>query len=306
MTGEQIQARRQANKRRAYLARTGRPCTVTGPEVERVKAKVRVFHARGMSYAQMVDQVGVPHNTISMQMNRGSASMLRKTYEALKGLRFEEPASSVLVDCTGTVRRLGSMWHDGFTLDFQAQELGCTKPHLQSLLRGDKGLAGVTYRMSRAVRDLYDRLLTTGPAEFGIPARSVRYCKSFAVKKGTVPRSCWDGDTIDDPDAFPDWTGRCGTRFGYAVHRRENIPVCAPCLQAYTGDLYPGFSGEKLRRLRERRGLSRNALAAHLNLNAATVQYWENGRNKPSRQGKLDEVLSALDGTYEDVCEDTQ
>ena len=43
----------------------------------------------------------------------------------------------------------------------------------------------------------------------------------------------WDDDTIDDPAAFPDWTGKCGTPDGYDAHYKMKIlPSCQPCRDA--------------------------------------------------------------------------
>src|SRR5690606_40281199 len=39
--------------------------------------------------------------------------------------------------------------------------------------------------------------------------------------------------SIDDPDAFPEWTGACGTVHGRQVHMREKIPMCDPCRKAH-------------------------------------------------------------------------
>lgn len=41
-------------------------------------------------------------------------------------------------------------------------------------------------------------------------------------------------DTIDDPAAFPDWTGQCGTAAGYSAHSRHHVPYCDPCRRAWT------------------------------------------------------------------------
>lgn len=302
MTPEQIEARRRANKRRKYLSDIGRPATVGGPDVTEVKAKVRSYRERGMTLHQMQQQTGVLFHTLSTSLSRDSSRMYRRTYEALKRLEFEEPDPTAWVAPTGTVRRISSMWHDGFTLDFQAERMGVQKNHLQRLILGVKGRGHVTYRMAKSVAELYGKLAGCEPQEFGIPDRSVRYCRTFALKKGAVPRSCWDADTIDDPEAIPEWTGRCGTEEGYRIHLRDGIPVCSACKPKAVKKHLLGFDGDLLRQLRESRGMSRKLLARTVGtVNETTLQYWETGRSKPQRQDKLDAVLLALDATVEDV-----
>jgi DNA-binding XRE family transcriptional regulator len=294
-------------KRREYLRLIGRPSLITGKDVERALNRARSFPARGMSYVQMAKQTGVHARTIAHAIDQNRPTMRRTVWEPLMAMRFEEPAPHIWVDATGTRRRLRALWLEGYPLPWLAARTGFgNRNYFQSIIRGTKGAAGIQYGNTRAVAELYDKLEGASPAGFGIDQRTGKFANAFARKKGCLPRAVWDDSTIDDPQALPDWTGRCGTRFGMAVHRREGIPVCQPCEEAYTGELYPGFSGARLRSLRERQGWSRKALAERVRgVDASTIQYWEGGRSIPSRQFKLDRVLDVLDATYEDVCEDT-
>lgn len=77
---------------------------------------------------------------------------------------------------------------------------------------------------ARTIRDVYEELSgTTGP--------STRVA-SLAVRSGWAPPLAWDGVDIDDPAAFPDFTGHCGTPKGYQAHRGSGIPACRPCKDA--------------------------------------------------------------------------
>lgn len=49
-----------------------------------------------------------------------------------------------------------------------------------------------------------------------------------------APVGAWDEDTLDDPDAAPDWTGRCGTPGGAEAHRRRGTPTCQACRDVRT------------------------------------------------------------------------
>lgn len=308
MTAWSQERERYADKMR----KMGTPLMVTPEEFAAAALLLEKARAAGMSDRMIVDQTGVP-GSLPAKVRRGTIStMHRDTLEKLCRLRPERPpvfftptrgkvGGGTYVDSTGTVRRVQALRADGFPGRTLGDLLSVSYEAVAQLARSGRPVVQHSTRL--AVKELYTGLDGRWPCEFGVVEYAVGKCATYARRAGYVPRSCWDPDTIDDPAAIPDWTGRCGTRFGVAVHKREGIPVCEPCQEAYTGELYPGFSGELLRQLRVRRGMSRPALARDLNLNPATIQYWENGRNKPTRQGKLDEALSALDGTYEDVCE---
>ena len=64
---------------------------VSGAPVREVIARVRAYHARGMSHTQMARQTGVPRTTIVMAVTRGNGQMRRSSFEPLRRLKFEEP-----------------------------------------------------------------------------------------------------------------------------------------------------------------------------------------------------------------------
>lgn len=72
------------------------------------------------------------------------------------------------------------------------------------------------------------------PAEH-CTALSIAKTKARARRQRWAPTWAWDGDTLDDPDASPEWTGACGTAEGYRIHIRETIfegnplPLCDRC-----------------------------------------------------------------------------
>lgn len=293
---------RQERKRRSYEAMRGNPRMVPLAKTKQARAKVRTYQARGMTLTQMQKQTGVHLSTISEQLRFDRPNMNRRTYLALARMTFEEPSDRALLDATGTRRRILSLWHDGFGPQFQAERAGWPKSNVQRVARG--AVSRVEYGTARKFRELYEKLAESRPADFGIPERSARYVRGFALKHGGVPRECWDEDTIDDPEALPDWTGYCGTGLGMAVHRRDGIPPCEPCKKAFTrGVPYPGFNGERLKELRLKAGYARVPLAKLAHLHESSIQYWETGRSIPQRMGGLDRVLSVLDATYDDVCD---
>ncbi len=292
-------------KRQEYLRSIGRPTLVTGVEVERVVSRIRSFHARGMSYVQMERQTGISCRTVCDIATGPGKAMKRRNLEPLKGLRFEEPDPNAWVEPTGTRRRLGALWRAGFPLPWLDERLDMfDRRYLQSILRGAKGKTGISYRYVSQIAALYDKLEGVNPADVGIDKRAASYARTFAGKRGCVPRECWDVDTIDDPAAIPQWTGQCGTWIGARIHRREQIPMCGACAPVDRRLELPGFSPDRLRELRERHGMGRATLGELIGVHESTIMYWESGRSVPERRWKIDKLLSVLDATFEDVCEE--
>ena len=278
---------------------------VTGPERERVLQKIRSFHARGMTYVQMEAQSGVPVRTIANALEGWRGSIKRPTLVALTAVQFEEPEPHVRVSGLGTRRRLGGLWCAGYPTPLLTELLGVgNRGYLQKVIRGRKG-DSVTAATRLAVERLAGKLEVAKPGDFGIDARRISYCKTFAAKAGCVPLGCWDADNIDDPEAQPEWTGACGTTDGVRIHRREGIPVCSACRQADLAEVKEsgsGFSPGAFRRIREARGMSRRQLCNQIGMDESSIFYWETGRSEP-RQRTLDRALSVLGATFEDVCE---
>lgn len=304
-----------AQKRRRYLAKVGRPATVTGERLLKAQVKLRAYRARGMSLTQMSEQTGINVSTLYyFQTNNG---MLAGHWEAVMRMTFTPPAGSTLVDATGTRRRLGGLWRDGFPLPFLAERMGgIDRSYLQRIIRGGsrpgRGVRPYTVTADTAdtVRQLFDKLDGRVPDEFGLDPAAVRRSRTFAGKKGAAPRHCWDPETIDDPDARPEWTGACGSPEGLRIHYRDDIPACRACLDTRTGAYAAGtvrsdlISAARLTSARERSGMSRTGLAARLGVHQGTVYYWETGRSAPRGQQMVDRLITVLGCNYEDIREE--
>ena len=296
-----------------YLRETGRPTLLRyeTPEVQWAVSKIRSFNVRGMSLSAMGRQVGLAEDAITRLLREERPGIRRSTFEKIRRIEFDDQEGQLArVPLLGSQRRLRALRADGYPYTFLAEQLGMKRnsPVPQRILTGDKKSGGgrpVQFLIAftaRNIERLYEKLSVTDPVDMGVTPPGAAYARNRAAKLGYAPSSCWDPDTIDDPEAIPEWTGKCGTPEGHRIHKRDGIPMCAACESKGQREPYPGFDGELLRRLREKKGLTRPALAALApSVNPATIQYWENGRSKPARQGKLDEVLSALDATLDDV-----
>jgi hypothetical protein len=87
-----------------------------------------------------------------------------------------------------------------------------------------------------AVRSLYDELWNADPAKYGATAARIARARKYAAAYGWAPVGAWDDDTIDDPEAVPNWTGQCGTPEGFWAHRYIDVLPCPPCRDAFNAE----------------------------------------------------------------------
>lgn len=288
----------------------GRPLMVTEEEfaaAARVLGKARRY---GMSDQMIADQTGI-HYTLPSKVRRGVVkTMHRDSFEGVMKLRPDRPGtyhsdtrgkihSGAYVNPVGTVRRIQALRADGFPGNFLGDRLGVSYEAVAQLARRPRESVLETTRAD--VAKLYEDLAGKRPEDFGISGHSISKCSTMARRAGYAPRSCWDIQTIDDPDAHPEWTGHCGTAMGRVIHERDGIPLCPRCAEAPVR--FP-FSGDRLRKLRESRGLTQRGLEELAGLSRGHVHHWEGGRYAP-RPATLTVVLLVLDATFDDVSEET-
>ena len=292
-----------------YLRATGRPSLLRPdtPEVRWALRKIRSYNARGMSLSQMADQVDLAQDAITRLFREPGRCIRRSTFEKIRAIEFGEgEGQRAQVPLLGAQRRLQALRADGFPYGFLCEELGYKKtyPGLQRILTGSRKADGslrvefIIASTARRIERLYDKLAGVSPADLGVSEFAAKYSRSRASQLGYAPSGCWDADTIDDPDALPQWTGRCGSAFGWIVHQREGIPLCLACTCSAEDFV---LNGSKLRALRERSGLSQARLAQTADVKLDAYRTWESGRNAPRFLGQVDRVLSVLDATFEEV-----
>ena len=133
------------------------------------------------------------------------------------------PEDSPCVPPIGTIRRIKALARAGYTIRWTANQAGCSNRHIYEILNGT--VTAVDRQLADRFAEVYARHeATPGPSN---PARMAAASKDWTGPDG------WDPDSIDDPDAHPDWTGHCGTDRGWWTHRIERIPVCPPCQAAH-------------------------------------------------------------------------
>ncbi|MFE4671054.1 hypothetical protein [Streptomyces sp. NPDC056723] len=155
----------------------------------------------------------------------------------------------VHIDGTGTRRRIQALAMAGWPSAAIREHLGDVATGTVEKLRTR---TKVTARLARAVRDFYNQVSTKTAEEFGVTPWIANRTRTYAARHNWVMAAAWDDDTIDDPNAAPDWTGVCGTDRGWWMHTLEGIPVCKPCETAHAAWLAERRhlpSGERFRQL---------------------------------------------------------
>lgn len=241
----ETEKRRVQRMRARKLRDLGRPVFVFPHEFERAYAVVRAAHEAGMSYTKMAEQVGMDRTSIRNIGERVVKTMRRPTYEKLLALRVEPDEiplgktkrnAGAKIDPTGSLRRLRALLALGLSAEVIGDHLDMWPSAVRTMANGQPRFVYAV--MAVRIAEVYDKLRDTRPEDFGIRGQHIRGNRRKAWEKGWGVPDCWDDDTIDDPDAHPEWTGACGTEEGYRIHIRETIfrenplPPCARCRQA--------------------------------------------------------------------------
>ncbi|WTA33825.1 hypothetical protein OIA45_48960 (plasmid) [Streptomyces chartreusis] len=155
---------------------------------------------------------------------------------ALKLLAVEPTLNNLgdrtAIDGTGTRRRLQALVYAGWTQSELARRIQMNRANFARTIVSSL----VEVATLKATRVVYDELWRVDPVAWGVPVFRAAASRRIAVSNGWAPVGAWDDDTIDTPEAFPDWTGRCGTPQGYSAHSYYKVPACQPCRDAVNAD----------------------------------------------------------------------
>lgn len=203
-------------------------------DAEPVRSHVRMLSEAGIGWKRVARLAGVSNGSFSKLMfgvkSQGrppSAKIRPGTAEKILAIEpsIDNLADSALVASLGTVRRLQALVRRGWPQSELSARLAMADGNFSTLLRRPS----VTAETARAVRELYNRLQNQNPAEFGVSVYGRSRAIADATRAGWPLPAMWDEEALDDPEAFPDWTGECGTPRGYTIHQRDKIPYCDPC-----------------------------------------------------------------------------
>ncbi|MFE0472731.1 helix-turn-helix domain-containing protein [Streptomyces sp. NPDC058947] len=179
-----------------------------------VRAKVDATEARkhgvalkeaGMPPADMAEWTGLSEATVSDVISGRARQIHRDTAEAILALPIPDknyrPRNGGLLDVVGAQRKLCALSVRGFTVPVLVQETGVPERTITDIRGGWRKRIQVA--TDRAIDSAYRRLWDADPADFGIPAESVRRAREWAHKQGWPPPAAWDEDTIKDPKGRP-------------------------------------------------------------------------------------------------------
>lgn len=208
-------------------------------DADPVRAHVATLEAYGLGWKRIARLAGVSTGCMSKLLyghpQRGLAPSKRVRPETAAKILAVTAAADVLaghstIDGTGTRRRLQALCAAGWPQAQLARRLRMTPANFGDTLRG----RDVYVSTARAVTQLYEALWRADPREDGVDNQAYSRSRNHARDERWAPVGAWDDDTIDDPAAEPDWTGRCGTPGGYNDHYRFKIPTCARCRAAHS------------------------------------------------------------------------
>jgi len=223
------------NRTKAITAGTWQPYV----DAEPVRVHIQHLQSCGMGLRAIAKAAGVDRKRLQAVLHgrpeRGTGPQERVRPELAAAVLAVEPtlenlAPSTLINPAGTRRRIHALVAAGWPQQHLAARLGMTPSNFGAMLQCEH----VLVRRALAVRALYDQLWRANPLEHGATPAGVTRARRHAAANGWAPVGAWDDDTIDDPNAHPDWTGHCGTPRGRRAHHTLRTPVCPACRQAAT------------------------------------------------------------------------
>lgn len=218
-------------------------------DAEPVRRHVRALQAGGLGRRRIAELADVPERTVCNLLygshGQGPTQKMRPaTAERILAVRvrLQDIHDNILIDGTGTRRRLRALTAIGFTGTYLAERLGVERNQTSRIqLREHQAVMAGT---AKAVIRLYDELWDQDPLPRGVPAWASRRAARLAVERGWPTPAAWDDDTIDDAAAQPD--------LGEPVNRAVALAEDAAFIARTTG--------AGLDRIAERLGVSRNYL----------------------------------------------
>ncbi|MEV4784069.1 hypothetical protein AB0K53_01195 [Streptomyces tuirus] len=198
----------------------------------RVDATVAREHLRKlratMSWSQIQAATGCDDRGLQLLIGGRRNEINRTTQDKILAVPpGAEPSPGMYMDATGLRRRLQALSALGYSGREIATRLATSEARIHKIQNGSQ--ATVRYKLARRINDLYDELSQT-PAP---PGRSRTRVLRHARTNHFAPPGAWDDDTIDNPEAHPEWTGHCGTDRGWWIHNRQQLPMCQRCEQAH-------------------------------------------------------------------------
>lgn len=188
------------------------------------RVQKRLTHMRTtMSWGQIAAVTGCSAAHLREILRGDRPAINRLTEEKVLTARpAPARARGMYIDATPSVRRVQALMTIGHPQHAIAAAAGTPTNRVRLLATGQTVMRQM----------LADKIETAWQTLRDTPGGSTR-ARNMAARLGWAPPIAWDDDTIDDPDAIPDWTGHCGTDRGWWAHRDHAIPTCQPCRDAH-------------------------------------------------------------------------
>lgn len=232
------------NKAREVAALAGQPYSVN---TAAVAGHIDTLIAAGATANGIAAAARTGANTVQNVHSGAQPTMWATTAARILAVTVADALNDyhLRVDAIGSARRLWALMAAGHELTvIRANcEPELDRSTASQLLNGT--LTRVRARTDSAIRVAYGRLSNSS----GASARN----RLRAERRGWAVPAAWDGIDMDDPTAFPDFTGHCGTLKGHRLHETCGIRICNPCRHA---------KAEDARERRAARTAERQALAA--------------------------------------------
>ncbi|PWK81671.1 hypothetical protein C8D88_11682 [Lentzea atacamensis] len=171
---------------------TGRTGLVSSADV---LARLRELRTLGWSFEQIGDACGKCHSSIRDLLAYEPRTVRKATHVAVMGVRVESGSSRLAVDATGTIRRVRALNWTGWTTRQVSVKCGLAQMTLSQLTWKGSVSAGTRTLVAKVYEELKD---VEGPSS---------RIRALSRTRKWDPPAAWDEDTIDDPNAEPNYGG---------------------------------------------------------------------------------------------------
>lgn len=308
---------RARNKKRWLLKQRGQGGYVDAAEMQ---ARIRKLHdVHEIGFQRIADKTGVDLANIKWHYAGRSTARPDKplttcqwrVHNAVMTTPFGPADRKIQIRSTGTQRRLQALVAAGYSQKWLAEHTGRALEHLNNFMV--KNRVEVSAEHAAVVEQIYRKYIDMDPAEAGVSQRGMIYARIVAKKRSYPPGVCWDDDTIDDPEAVPEWTGACGTEEGYRVHIRETLegnylPPCPACkavvevqlpgARGACGEVPFDFDHQRFDQALAERGINPRQLAIKMRRDpreADRFYRWRKGERNPANRAEVHLVAAALE-----------
>lgn len=218
----------EANRRRQKAYGTWNPWA----DAEPVRAHVQAVLGAGLTRAQVAAAAPVNVKVVDNLLDEPSRRIRPANAAALLSVQAPDipPAGGVAItDPTRPRRELQALVAGGWPMRYLGRRADLDLHTVIGIIYGRRQARAGT---AHTIHALYGQLWDQTPAEHRIRPHDIARSQRTAAKHHWAPALAWDDDTINDPDASPDWTGRCGSTGGYYDHTQLDTPTCQRCRDA--------------------------------------------------------------------------